>query len=248
MIDLSQTGYHLHRASDVPLTQFQVLGERGSGTNIVRKIMEKNLSLMRVEGLGWKHGFPHMVAIPDDLLVVCVVRNAHDWALSMHKRPWHVDPDLQKLDFSDFIRAEWRSIVDRPADFELLSDELNAQGATLQFDRHPITGLPLKNLFDLRREKLAALEGMTNRGCSFVVVQMETFLAMGEDYLHTLCEAFDLKRKGPNYKTVKRRMGNKWNQSVRNHRITPEAMPDADVAFMLDQLDLSAEARFGYTY
>ncbi|KNG95661.1 hypothetical protein [Pseudaestuariivita atlantica] len=248
MIDLSQTGLSLHRATDVPITQFQVLGERGSGTNVVRKTMEKNLRLMRVEGLGWKHGFPHMVCIPDDLLVVCVVRNAAAWALSMHKRPWHVAPEVQALGFSEFLRAEWRSVVDRPPDFEMLSDELHGQGATLQYDRHPITGLPFENLFRLRTAKLRALEGIANRGCSFVFVQLEVFHVLGEDYLHQLCEAFDVTRKVPHFKQVTRRLGNKWNQSVRNHRETPEEIGDADAEFMLSQLDPDLEARFGYVY
>jgi hypothetical protein len=57
------------------------------------------------DALGWKHGFAQALAIPADLAVICVTRNAADWALSMHAKPWHAVPALQALAFSDFIRA-----------------------------------------------------------------------------------------------------------------------------------------------
>lgn len=62
--EFQETGYHLNRPHAEPLTHFQVFGERGSATNLVRKMIEKNLHIVRTESLGWKHAVPHMVAIP----------------------------------------------------------------------------------------------------------------------------------------------------------------------------------------
>jgi len=72
--------------------------------------------------LGWKHGFVQARAIPVDLLVIGVVRRADDWLRSMHTKPWHCSSALQSLEFSDFIRAEWDTIIDRPRYFEGAQD------------------------------------------------------------------------------------------------------------------------------
>ena len=111
--DLSTAGWHFQRTHDAPPTQFQVLGERACGTNMIRKLIEKAWRIERTEGLGWKHAIPGMVAIPERCVVVCVQREVFSWARSLYKRPWHADAAMQTLPFSEFIRAEWQSIVDR---------------------------------------------------------------------------------------------------------------------------------------
>ena len=88
----ASTGVFAHRVTSEPPEMFQVIGERGSGTNVVRKLIDKNIASFRTEALGWKHGFPRMLAVPDNLLTIVCIRNAESWALSMHKRPWHADP------------------------------------------------------------------------------------------------------------------------------------------------------------
>ncbi|MDU8926585.1 hypothetical protein RXV86_04230 [Alisedimentitalea sp. MJ-SS2] len=244
----SERGWFLHRANDAPLTQFQVLGERACGTNMVRKAVEKNVELERTEGFGWKHAVPHMVAIPDNTLIVVAVRNAASWALSMHKRPWHSHPDLQALEFSDFIRAEWRSIVDRASDFEELHPELvpHVAGAELQYDRHPITGKRFANLFELRNLKQAAYLGLLNRDCNVLVVKAELVQIDQVGFIAWMIEHFDLPLKGLRIKPVAQRLGNRFNRSVDVD--TPTDISDADYAFMMQTLDLEMETALGYDY
>ena len=247
-IDLGPTGLCMHRAHTNPIRQFQVFGERGSGTNVIRKTLQLNVKMKRVESLGWKHGFPQMVAIPNNLLVICVVRDAWRWAQSMHKRPWHSEPDLQELSFSDFIRAEWRSIVDRPTDFEMLHDELTVDGVPLQFDRHPITGKRFENLFALRTAKLQALAGFANRNCSFLYVTLESFNEDPEGFVKTVCETYDVARRPREFRFVERRMGNLHNRSVKLADLGSKDGAQSDFAFMAQQLDHDLEALFGYSY
>ena len=246
--DLRGHGYAFHRVSASPPDLFQVMGERGSGTNVIRKLIERNTTAFRTEGLGWKHGFPVMPAIPQRLIVVCVVRDARKWALSMHKRPWHQDPRDQALGFSDFIRAPWRSVVDRPEDFEAISDECPSRGEVLQYDRDPITGLPFSSLFALRRAKLAALRGIANRGCSYAFVQMEHVLADPEDFMIRFREHFDLMPRPRPFQMISRSMGQNMSLSVEARPKTPDAMSEADLAFMRGELDLEDEALCGYDY
>ena len=245
-----QTGVVLRRFSDDRPAQFQVLGERASATNLVRKLIEKNAPIMRTEALGWKHALPAMVAIPRDFLVVAVVRDARAWALSMHKRPWHADPALQALPFSAFIRAEWRGIVDRSADFELIHPEIadRVEGLCLELDRHPLTGKAFPNLFALRRTKLAGLLGFLNRECNLLLVSAETVQADPEAFVTWFLNETGLPLRGARIKGVTRRMGTNFNHAAPDRGATPAAMRPDDIAFLRQELDLPQEAALGYTY
>lgn len=245
---MATQGWYFQRANDAPLTQFQVIGERASATNMVRKVIEKNVDLYRSEGLGWKHGPPHMVAIPDELLTIVVVRNAVSWALSMHKRPWHAHPDLQALEFSDFIRSEWRGIVDRPSDFEEIHPEFRdlVTGAELQFDRHPITGKRFANLFELRNVKQAGHLGFLNRDCNVLVVKAELVQLDQVGFAAWMIETLGLPLNGLRIKPVKNRLGNRFSRATPVE--TPSDLSPEDHAFMLETLDLKAEAALGYDY
>jgi len=227
---------------------FQVLGERGSGTNLVRKAIQRNVDIFRTEALGWKHGFPMMLAIPREMVVVCVFRNAVDWAISMYKRPWHAHPDMQNLGFSAFLRTEWRSVVDRTSDFEMIHPELRVDGMDLQFDRHPVTGARFENLFALRQAKMAAVLGMLNRDCHVALVKMETVQEAGESFIGAFRNAYGLNQRWPQVKMPQRRMGNLFSASVKSREPTPDHLSDADRQFMRSQLDLEAEAALGYRY
>ena len=224
------------------------MGERASGTNVVRKAIERNCRMIRSEGLGWKHGFPVMVALPYDLLVVMAFRNAVGWARSMHRRPWHAHPELQALPFSEFLRAEWRSIVDRPGDFEMIHPELDVQDQPLQFDRHPITGKPFENLLALRRAKMDAILGMMNRDCSFALVQLESIQTHGERFMADFRDYFGAVARRDYHRAVTRKMGNRFNPTVKDRPPTPAEVSDEDRAYIISQLDLEAEALLGYTY
>ena len=247
--DMNTTGVHFQIQPYTALRWFQVLGERASGTNIIRKLVFLNAKLLRTEGLGWKHGFPTMVAVPSHTLVICAVRNAENWALSMHKRPWHLAPRSQHLGFSEFIRAPWDGIVDRPEDFETLHPEQvpGSIGRPHQLDRHPITGKAFENLFALRRAKLASLVGMLERDISVALVQMETVTGEPEAFLQTFRQATNTNPKRDVTRIPGRRMGNMFNRSAPCPP-TPKAMNAEDRAFMKNELDLELEAALGYHY
>ncbi|UYV38912.1 hypothetical protein N4R57_07800 [Rhodobacteraceae bacterium D3-12] len=189
-----------------------------------------------------------MVAIPDQVLTIIVVRNAVNWALSMHKRPWHAHPDLQALEFSDFIRAEWRGIVDRPSDFEEIHPEFAPiiAGAELQYDRHPITGKRFANLFDLRNVKMAGHLGMLNRDCNVLIVKAELVQLDQVGFAAWMIETLDLPLNGLRIKPVTNRLGNRFNRSVPVE--TPSELSADDHAYMMQMLDLDAEAALGYDY
>ena len=243
--DFAATGFYF-RAGTTPARRFQVVGERSSGTNFVKRMLGRNTPLKATEALGWKHAYPHALAIPDDLVVVLSIRAADAWALSMFAKPWHTRPDAQRLDFQSFLRAPWDTIVDREKYFDLPTAGLIGQ--PLQLDRDPMTGLPPANLFALRRTKLAAHLSFLNRGCAFCLVRMEEVTANPDRFIASFRAAYDLAPLAAGVKPVLKRLGSRFQSSVEARPDHPEAMEVADLAFMRGELDLGLEDRLGYRY
>ncbi|KUF11597.1 hypothetical protein [Pseudoponticoccus marisrubri] len=240
------TGWQIVPGPATP-TRVQVFGERSSGTNFVKRLIGRNAPLRPMEDLGWKHGFPHMTAIPAPVAIVAVMRDARDWALSMHAKPWHCPPAMQALPFADFIRAEWATIADRKRYFPQVA-ALGGQGMPLQHDRHPITGRPFANLFALRRAKLEGLLSFRQRGCTLVLCRLEAVQAAPEDFLQALHDGLDLPRSNLPLRPVVKRLGSKFLPSVAERPATPKVFPEADLPLLRSELDLQQEATLGYSY
>jgi hypothetical protein len=241
-----RTGWHVARGP-APPSRVQVFGERSSGTNFVKRLIGRNTRLAPMEDLGWKHGFPAMVAIPADTLVVVCVRDARAWSLSMHAKPWHCPPAMQRLEFADFIRAEWATVADRKRYFPQVA-ALGGQGQPLQPDRHPLTGRPFDNLFALRRAKLAAHLSFLDRGSAVVLCRMEAVQRDPQGFLAALHAGLGLDPPEQAFRPVHKRLGSKFLAAVPERPRTPAALAAADLAFLHSQLDLVREAALGYDY
>lgn len=244
--DMAQRGWHFHKASDGPFDRFQVLGERGCGTNIIRKTVQDALSIKRTEALGWKHGFPAMIAIPPTFLTICAVRTPLKWAHSLYKRPWHAAPEVQALDFAAFLRAPWHSCVDKLGHFDGIAPRLHPLGHELQWDRHPITGARFENIFAMRTLKHRALLSLPARGASVVYVSLDAFNAAPEAFLRDLSQTFGLGFTAAGYTPTARRMGNRFTPVVKDRAPAPEVWSAQDVAFTHSQLDAQIEESLGF--
>ena len=245
--DFPQTGLLMPRPPRVPVTRFQVLGERSSGTNFVKRLLGRNSSLRPTEDLGWKHGFPHATAIPADLAVICMVRRADTWALSMHAKPWHTTPAMQALDFPSFIRAPWHTVIDRPRYFPG-AEAAGLVGLPLQHDRNPLTGDVFPNLFALRRAKLHCLLSYLRRDCTAILLCMETAQAAPEATVDALLTGLGQPPRQSAFAPVHKRLGSKFLPAIENRPPTPKSMGAPGLAFLRRQLDLKLEAALGYTY
>lgn len=246
LTSMARDGWAIRHTGPRP-RRFQVMGERSSGTNFVKRLVDGNSHLANSEALGWKHGAPSMLAIPSDLCVICAFRSADRWALSMHSKPWHARPFLQELAFSDFIRAPWDTRVDRPRYFPW-ADGPEYRGQPLQADRHPVTGALYRNLFEMRKVKMAALLGFVLRHNSVVMVRMETLQAAPEAFLADLSTALDLPARDLPFKPVTKRLGAKFKPAVPTRPETPRELSAEDHSFMLEQLELGTEEAMGYRY
>ncbi|MFV2038192.1 MAG: hypothetical protein ACC646_11450 [Paracoccaceae bacterium] len=242
---LSAGGPELHRIAASAPRKFEVFGERSSGTNLINLLIRRHTVLQQSRNLGWKHGFAKMLAIAPDVVVVVCVRNALPWALSMYAKPWHATPDMQRLDFSQFIRAPWQSVIDRPRYFDEACR--GAVGQVLQQDRDPVSGACFANLVKMRNSKTAALLGFRNRECNLILVRHETVLEDPAGFLAALNAGFGLPPAAP-YKPVRRRLGSRFKASVELRPPVPDEISAADRKFILSQLDMTTEAELGYKY
>ncbi|MFY0680527.1 MAG: hypothetical protein JXR13_08155 [Thalassovita sp.] len=242
----AETGWHF-ASNRIPPTRFQVIGERSSGTNYVKRLLGRNTTLQPTEALGWKHGYPQMMAIPADLVVILSVRDAVSWVRSMHAKPWHTPPQMQALELSEFMRAPWETIIDRDRYFQP-DAKLGISHQPLQQDRNLVTGAPYPNLLRLRQGKMQSHLSFFNRNCAFALVQLESVIAAPEAFLAQFSEGFGLDAPIAPHRPVVKRLGAKFKPSIETRPDTPKTLSVDDMAFLKDNLNLPLEAALGYQY
>lgn len=234
------------RIKGQPIRRYQVLGERSSGTNLAHVLCKRNLNISEMDVLGWKHGFPSMLAVPKDALIIVSIRNVFDWVLSMHAKPWHASDDLLKLPFDAFLRAPWDSIVDRPDYFGMKADDLRL-GTPLLADRHPVTGEMFGNLLAMRSAKLRSLLGLLNCNCNVAFVRMEDVAGDPEGFVSAIGSIWDIEHSEA-FRGVTRRLGSRFKSRVADRPETPSEISAKDREFILDSIDPALEAKFAYHY
>jgi hypothetical protein len=242
--DFATTGLHV-RGNGTRPTRFQVLGERSSGTNYVKRLLGKNTALKPTEALGWKHAHSHARPVPEDLALICVVRHAVPWMLSMHAKPWHCTPAMQALEFPAFIRAPWDTIFDRSRYFNVPTRVI---GRPLKPDLDPATGAPYPDLIALRQGKLRSLLARGDTGCTFVLLRMEEAVARPGEVLQAICAGLDVAPPRTPLRRVVNRLGAKFLPAIPDRPATPKTLPPEDLEWLRDRLDLQQEAALGYSY
>ncbi len=238
------------QANGAPVNSIYVFGERNSGTNYVNSLIMKNCvsgarrglySAQNKASFGWKHGFPNMIAAPDDVLAIAVYREPVAWLHSLCRAPWHTAPHLRKLSFSKFIRSEWMSIIDDEG-FGVAEDDPLWRRELLS-DRDPLTGDRFANAMRLRNAKNRGFASLDKRFGNVLRVNYEMVLANPEPFLNALCRKYNLLRL-------------KTFDPIVHDRATPARgvfqpkpvpyVSDADMDFIRQELDLQVEQKLGY--
>jgi hypothetical protein len=223
-----------------------VVGERCSGTNFLRALLEENTDLFFSREYGWKHGFPMFPAVSADAIAFVIVRNAIDWVRSMYGKPWHTSPTIRTMRFREFLRCRWDTIVDAAVHFAL-PDGDPREGEVLQYDRHPITGRAFTDILELRKEKMAAHLGMRNREVNVVLCAYEYVSEEPENFIDKICGAFGLRSVKP-FTLPGGQFGWPWPKDIRAVELPPAGLEPEDRAYVLSRLDLALEAHVGYYY
>ena len=222
----------MFRNLDGPVTGFQVLGERSSGTNYVTQLLKANLpELENRRPYGWKHGFiDRRVAAEPGLLTVLVTRHPLRWLQSVHARPLDLSAATSGLSFSRFIRHEWQGAFAKPGGEEPSTA-----------DMVPHLGGNYPNPLALRNAKLGYLREMSAMPARLAILRFEDANRSPRRTLAALAEGFALS-PGP-FTPVQ---GFKGKPGA---LYAPRQMPPVsswDLDFITAELDHGQEAAFGY--
>ncbi len=225
------------------ILDFQVFGERRSGTNYFSALLNDAFEITETRAYGWKHGAPVMPCIQDTSLIAVVVRNPIEWLLSMHARPIEA-PATEGMTFSDFIRTPWQAVYKPHA---LRRREIGirgfpvARGAGLQYDRHPIEGRLFSNVLEMRVVKMQSHLGFLHRAPNVAVVRYEDLLVDPARVIRGIADSFALEVR-PEAKLQIRHVGPKTGDK----RLTRADISDSDLRYISDELDQDLERRFQY--
>lgn len=221
------------RNLDAPVSAFQVLGERSSGTNFVTQLLRRNLGpgVANTRPYGWKHGFiDRRVAATPGLLTVVVYRHPVRWLRSLHARPLELSRRMHGLGFAAFIRHPWIGAFDKPGGEEISTA-----------DQEPETGRVYPNPMRLRTAKIAYLEELATMPGQIAFVRFEDANRAPRATLDALAHAFGLPLAP--YARVDTFKGKGTGPYIPRQQ-APVA--PADMAFIGAELDLALEARIGY--
>lgn len=223
-----------HRNLPDPVTGFQVLGDRNSGTNYVTRLVERNFpDLPRNPAYGWKHGFiDRRVAETPGLLTIVVYRHPLRWLQSLHLRPLNLSAAMRGLPFGAFIRHEWQGVFPAADGGEEPS----------QPDMRPGTAdQAYPNALQLRNARIGYLEAMAEMPGRIAFLRFEDANRAPQATLAALADAFDLV-SGP-FRPVTTFKGGETPP------YRPRPMPrvaQADLDFIRRELDLAQEGWLGY--
>lgn len=180
----------IYRSKYEYIKNFQLYGERHSGTNFLEHSLKNIFDLDQTSFFGGKHFFgfakPETISYERHTLFVGIVRNPYDWILAMNSLPHHI-PKANKKSFFDFITNEWYSV--------------NNTGGEIKDDRNFITSksnrLRYKNIFELRKNKIHYLaHTMPLIASNYVFVTFEYLLLNYRNIINTISSRFNLSIKG----------------------------------------------------
>lgn len=232
--------------------QFQVLGERHSGTNFVSKLINRNVqNLKETNRFGWKHGLYSGMLCPSNknrhrnpfhrittdhpaTVFVVVCRNPSEWLRSMHKKPWHLD--LWNLPFDKFIRkiplTKFGHIV-QPTGPLVKSECIN-----------PRTRQLFPNIIEMRNAKYRAWLALETKVKYFFFVNYNQVIQDPSLFLDLFCKKFTLQRE-PTFDTIPHYKGNEKEYKI--FIPTPhKPITGKDLRFIQAQLDSDQETKMGF--
>ncbi len=89
---------------------FNIYGERNSGTNFLKTLIEQNFDL--TPNMNGKHRLVVNYNPPEDHITFCIIRNLNDWVFSTFKNPYHIKDDYDKTHWGLYQKgAEHLSVI-----------------------------------------------------------------------------------------------------------------------------------------
>lgn len=121
---------------------FCIFGERCSGTNLLKNLVEANFKIEYNDNICHKHFFGFSdLSNTDDTLFLCIVRNFYEWIMSFYEKQHHFNKssDASTDNIKNFLTQEIHSY--------------DTEGNEIIQDWNYVTGCPYENIFELRKYK-----------------------------------------------------------------------------------------------
>ena len=236
---------YMNRTRQTIATSYKLYGERCSGTNYIRALVERNLPdlLFGNEYNFEKHNFVNPAYVRETELGLVVIRNAMDWLASLHRNPHQVGTWSEALDFAGFLRHEWSGVFNG----DLINDQkqLDIRGQELLLDRHPVTGARIRNVVQLRNLKVQSQLKVRHLYPTWMIVRYETVRDAPNLFIHNLARLTGHKMP----KTLQNVSEDMSMPSGAGRRHFPYAtFTSEDLDFVARNLDLQQEQALGFKY
>ena len=132
--------------------KFTILGERSSGTEILKQFILDNFDIPYTQEFGSTHFFgfyDYKLMFTDETLFLCIVRDPVDWINAFYHNPQYVPIQNQSLD--NFLEKPFYSIW--PNEIKNESERESTIESIISEDRNIITNKTYENIFELRKVK-----------------------------------------------------------------------------------------------
>lgn len=225
------------------ISNFCVLGERVSGTCMLGSLLARNITGLRGLGLKHKHFFQDLDDIrradTSGTLFVYITREPVAWVHSLYKTPYHTHFSLKKKGVSAFIRKEWYCVDDEASG---VSQDSKQYGKEMLHERDPNTGERFRNVLRMRSAKIAHTLALSEIAENFVHIRLGNLQADPEGFIDSICNKYRLRRYN-DFSSVTTVRGK--GKVLYKPTIYPDLSKE-DTAYLLQELDLDAEAVLGY--
>jgi len=137
---------------------FTILGERSSGTEILKQFILDNFDIPYTQEFGSTHFFgfyDYNYIFTEETLFLCIVRDPVDWINAFYQNPKYIPIQNQSLD--NFLEKPFYSIWSNVIGENRISDKESTIESIIHEDRNIITHQPYKNIFELRKVKMEYL-------------------------------------------------------------------------------------------
>lgn len=195
--------------------QFKINGERNSGTNFLRKLLEYNFGGSyehEIQGrvkYFWKHGVPSNLIRKKfpKIVDIFIVRELNPWLVSMFKNPY----SLKRFkNFKNFLREKQKSNETRFLDFRTKKP--------INIDDNG------KTIFDIRYYKLQKMFEYLDNNNNVIIINLECLQndILCKRFLEKLQEEFGFVPKVPVFRTnFPHTKSKRENEKNRNYGIDP---------------------------
>lgn len=227
----------------MPISNFCVLGERVSGTCVLASLLAQNIVGFKEVVFKHKHFFQNLDDIrranTSGTLFVYITREPVAWVQSLCKTPYHTHVSLKNKNVSAFIRKEWYCVEDEASG---VSQDSRQYGKEMLHERDPNTGERFRNVLRMRSAKIAHTLALSEIVENFVHVRLSDLQNDPEKVIDIICGKYRLRRHR-NFSPVTTVRGK--GRVLYKPTIYPD-LSQEDKNFLLQELDLDAEAELGH--